>query len=644
MPKRRLYSQDELEAAISCVKRTKLPISQVSRDFGIPRKTLADRLNGRYTTTINGPAPILTDEEEKALVSYMKYLAQQGFPMTREMVRKYIISIYRTNGRNPSFNMETGPSNKWFKKFLKRNPDINERKPEGQDRSRHRMSNPQVMDQYFDLLTSEVNRLSLNGNPDRIFNCDETGWTGKERSQIKVFASKGSHSYQQAVSSAGHITAHMCVAADGRVLPTFVIYQRCLPHTAYKDGVPGNWMYGSSESGYMDSDLFITWFRDLFIPNCGSKRPVLLVMDNHDTHINLNVVKLAMENNVTLLGLPPHTTHILQPLDVGIMGPLKGKFLQIANNLGFIGKHQVLNKAKFPVVLSYSIDQSLTLARVKYAFRRSGLYPVDRHAIDESQLVKSHLKKSEGTIIPGSRSATLPVTSTESPLDNSSVSDSPDPTTSSAILSAPTMSSPQPGPSRSSETHLDPSSSLSEGASNPVSKHQKCTGQTCPTCGSFLGGNPLVQEGLIPENLADIFTPVPCKPQPACRRKLVTVARVLTNADFCQKLQEKHDETIKRKEEIEKRKKEREEKKNTKSVKKTATKGAKTTQKKVQAVKEVESDVCQKCFQEETSGDDDVDWIECDTCGKWYHLECVGLDPLSIDQADETFFVCESCC
>ena len=32
------------------------------------------------------------------------------------------------------------------------------------------------------------------------------------------------------------------------------------------------------------------------------------------------------------------------------------------------------------------------MARVKSAFKKTGLYPVDRHAIDESQLVKSHLK------------------------------------------------------------------------------------------------------------------------------------------------------------------------------------------------------------------------------------------------------------
>ena len=46
-------------------------------------------------------------------------------------------------------------------------------------------------------------------------------------------------------------------------------------------------------------------------------------MDNHESHISIPLIELAIANNVCLLGLPPHTTHILQPLDVGVFGPLK---------------------------------------------------------------------------------------------------------------------------------------------------------------------------------------------------------------------------------------------------------------------------------------------------------------------------------
>ena len=66
----------------------------------------------------------------------------------------------------------------------------------------------------------------------------------------------------------------MCVSADGRVLPTLIIFEKCLPHKNFRDGVPGNWLFGSSDNGYMDGELLKSWFEEIFIPFCGSRRPV----------------------------------------------------------------------------------------------------------------------------------------------------------------------------------------------------------------------------------------------------------------------------------------------------------------------------------------------------------------------------------
>ncbi|KAL3866116.1 hypothetical protein ACJMK2_043448 [Sinanodonta woodiana] len=52
-------------------------------------------------------------------------------------------------------------------------------------------------------------------------------------------------------------------------------------------------------------------------------------------------------HQIELLGLPPHTTSSLQPLDVQIIGPLKAKFTSIAVNLGYINKNQIVNNARF---------------------------------------------------------------------------------------------------------------------------------------------------------------------------------------------------------------------------------------------------------------------------------------------------------
>jgi hypothetical protein len=54
-----------------------------------------------------------------------------------------------------------------------------------------------------------------------------------------------------------------------------------------------------------------------------SGKPILLIYDGHGSHNTIELIKLARENNIVLFCLPPHTTHKLQPLDVGVFGPFQ---------------------------------------------------------------------------------------------------------------------------------------------------------------------------------------------------------------------------------------------------------------------------------------------------------------------------------
>lgn len=83
---------------------------------------------------------------------------------------------------------------------------------------------------------------------------------------------------------------------------------------------PGTWV-ASSESGWMNSEIFYQWFSDF----CAKidQRPILLIFDGHKSHITYNLIRKARAEQVHLLKLPPHTTDRLQPLDVVCFRPLK---------------------------------------------------------------------------------------------------------------------------------------------------------------------------------------------------------------------------------------------------------------------------------------------------------------------------------
>jgi hypothetical protein len=94
----------------------------------------------------------------------------------------------------------------------------------------------------------------------------------------------------------------------------------------------------------MDGELFLLWFTKVFLPNSPADKPRLLIMDNHESHLTLALVDQAKANNVELFCLPPHTTHIYQPLDVGMFRPLKAQFAKTATNLGYANKELIIGK------------------------------------------------------------------------------------------------------------------------------------------------------------------------------------------------------------------------------------------------------------------------------------------------------------
>lgn len=58
---------------------------------------------------------------------------------------------------------------------------------------------------------------------------------------------------------------------------------------------------------------------------CNKDDRISLLMDNRESHCTLDAIMFARENGIVLVTFPPHCTHRLQPLDVGVMGPFKGK-------------------------------------------------------------------------------------------------------------------------------------------------------------------------------------------------------------------------------------------------------------------------------------------------------------------------------
>lgn len=107
-----------------------------------------------------------------------------------------------------------------------------------------------------------------------------------------------------------------------------------VPEKKFKRRASG-WRAGGSLSAcypnvWTHIDVFTKWF-DHFVHfvKPSADDPILLIVDGHYSHTrNLDMVDKARENRVSIVSLPPHSTHKMQLLDVGFVAPCKTYYVQ----------------------------------------------------------------------------------------------------------------------------------------------------------------------------------------------------------------------------------------------------------------------------------------------------------------------------
>ena len=212
-----------------------------------------------------GPRTALTKVEEDSLVSYLVYTSHRGFPLTRTMLKAYARAILKQSGSSSKFNPDLGPGDHWCSNFMSRHSHLSLRKVDSLDRDRAEAFNKDIVDKYFCLLGEKLDEL----------NCEDL-------TKEKVIALKGSKSvYSQATGTREHITLLCCASAAGLPHPPMIIYANSFPGGQYRFQGPDDALYAKSDSGWVDSELFLTWLTKLFIKHAVSQRPLLLLNNGH---------------------------------------------------------------------------------------------------------------------------------------------------------------------------------------------------------------------------------------------------------------------------------------------------------------------------------------------------------------------------
>jgi len=214
----------------------------------------------------------------------------------------------------------------WVRRFISRYPELASITPRSIDAVRIKDISVERLQQWFANMEKVVAEYHIK--PKHMYNMDQTGFAIGEKEAGRYIINAQIHQKYQA--KPGHqewVSVMECIYADGTVIPPLVIFkaENFSPQWIPRN-IDGNWKFSYNSKGWTSNIHGVEWLRRCFEPATHEKAAQeyrLLVCDGHDSHIMGEFIRHCIDNNIILAILPPHSSHMTQPLDVGVFAPLK---------------------------------------------------------------------------------------------------------------------------------------------------------------------------------------------------------------------------------------------------------------------------------------------------------------------------------
>jgi hypothetical protein len=244
---------------------------------------------------------------------------------------------------------------------------------------------------------------------------DETSLSGAKKFKVLKVPLEGLHYSLPLIVQEGklpHLTGCITVSAAGKLFKPMVI----LPNLKKLKGLSkftDHASFASSSTGWMTTELFTIWARDIVaqiswyrqqdLPAELRQEWIVIVLDGHVSRFNFQACHLLNWARIGVLLLPPHSTHVTQPVDVGLTAPVKTAFKSkltdslrgsIVLDLSGHDARQPLKKncadelrCKLVAAFLHGIQAGCTVPNIRSAWEKSGLCPFCPERALNSQFV-----------------------------------------------------------------------------------------------------------------------------------------------------------------------------------------------------------------------------------------------------------------
>jgi len=232
---------------------------------------------------------------------------------------------------------------------------------------------------WFEDLQSIINKYDIE--PGNLYNLDESGFAiGDVEASQRIINATIRQAFQAKPGRQEWVTSIECISTDGTSLPPLIIFKgENLSRQWIPPSIHNNWRFGCNTKGWTSNEHGLQWLRSVFETETREKangKPRLLICDGHDSHITASWIAHCMKNNIILMVLPPHSSHLTQPLDVGVFNPLKTLMASAIEPLVSTELHHIM-KAEWLLAYVEAHDSAFSVRNIKSGFSGTGIMPLN---------------------------------------------------------------------------------------------------------------------------------------------------------------------------------------------------------------------------------------------------------------------------
>jgi hypothetical protein len=272
----------------------------------------------------------------------------------------------------------------WARRFVTRSDELKMAFNRAKDRQRILQENPETIGAWFKLVEDTKAKYGVHDHD--VHNFDETGFQMGVIGSMKVVTGADRRARPELIQPGDRewVTVIQSICAAGYATPPFIIYKGRIHISAWYEeaDIPRDWKLSVSENGWTNNALGLEWLkhfdRHTKARQVGAYR--LLILDGHESHLNQDFKDYCLEHRILTLCMPPHSSHILQPLDVVCFAPLKRKYSQRVRDLARRRVFHV-NKEGFLPAFKDAFFDVFTEENCRKAFEAVGLVPLNAQVV-----------------------------------------------------------------------------------------------------------------------------------------------------------------------------------------------------------------------------------------------------------------------